>query len=68
MRMPTKLNIVTFVCSGCGKRSKVVIKDGKMVCTKCGEVFVKDDEGEWQAKKWLDFKENQGCKKIKNKS
>lgn len=57
MKIPETFEIVVFVCSGCGKRSQVVIKDGKMICPKCREVFVKDGEGEWQAKTWLDFTE-----------
>lgn len=45
-KVPDKMEMVQFICSGCGKRSMSGVKDEKMKCTHCGEVY-RRVKGEW---------------------
>ena len=44
--IPEMLEIVQFVCSGCGKRSRTVVVKEKMKCKHCGETY-RREKGEW---------------------
>ena len=45
-KVPDKIEIVQFICSACGKRSRSGVVDDRMKCQHCGETYRKVD-GEW---------------------
>jgi ribosomal protein S27AE len=44
--IPDKIEVVTFICSGCGKKVAAAVVKEKIKCGKCGETF-RRVKGEW---------------------
>ena len=51
---PDKIEAIQFICSACNKRSVSAVTKGIMKCTHCKEPYIKDSQGEWQSKRYLD--------------
>jgi len=53
-----KIEVVTFQCASCGKRSTVPVENETITCKHCGGVFVRldGDDEKWYSKKYLDWK------------
>ena len=53
-----EVEMITFVCSACGKRSTALVKDEMMTCRHCKEVFVRQDgdDEKWLPKTYLEKK------------
>jgi len=56
--MKEKVEVITFVCSSCGKRSTVPVTNETITCQHCKEVSerIDGDDNKWYSRKYLEWK------------
>ena len=62
-KIPEMLEVVTFVCSGCGNRSSSVASEDKMKCRVCKEIYLRKD-GQWMPEKWQQYLEEYSLSRV----